>query len=105
MPLSLSRADLIRTHNFIAGRWVDSPGRTFGVGDPSNDSPIAEVADSDGSDARAAVDAAHAALPSWRAAPARERAQILKRWHALILQHQQDLARIISREQGKPLSE
>lgn len=105
MPLSLFRADLIRTHNFIGGRWVASIGRSFGVRDPSNDSAIAEVADSDGSDARAAVDAAHAALPLWRAAPARARAQILKRWHALILQHQEDLARLISREQGKPLAE
>src|SRR6478752_2480779 len=100
MPLSLLRADLIRTRNFIGGRWVDSSGRAFGVGDPSNDSRIAEVVDSDGSDARAAVDAAHTALPSWRAAPARARAQILKRWHALILQHQEDVARLISREQG-----
>ena len=105
MPLSLSRADLIRTRNFIGGRWIDSTGRTFGVRDPSNDSTIAEVVDSDGGDAKAAVDAAHAALPSWRAAPARARAQVLKRWHALILQHQEDLARLISREQGKPLAE
>jgi succinate-semialdehyde dehydrogenase/glutarate-semialdehyde dehydrogenase len=105
MPLTLSRDDLIRTGNFIGGRWIDSPGRTFGVLDPSNDSTIAEVVDSDASAARAAVDAAHAALPSWRAATARVRAQILKRWYALILQHQEDLARLISREQGKPLAE
>jgi len=105
MPLSLSRADLIRTRNFIGGRWLDSTGRTFGVLDPSNESTIAEVVDSDGGDAKAAVDAAHAALPAWRAAPAHARARVLKRWHALILQHQEDLARIVSREQGKPLAE
>jgi succinate-semialdehyde dehydrogenase/glutarate-semialdehyde dehydrogenase len=105
MPLSLSRADLIRTRNFIGGRWIDLTGRTFGVRDPSNDSTIAEVVDSNASDAKAAVDAAHAAMPSWRAAPARARAQILKRWHALILRHDEDLARLISREQGKPLAE
>ena len=105
MPLSLSRADLIRTRNFIGGRWIDLTGRTFGVRDPSNDSMVAEVVDSNASDAKAAVDAAHAALPSWRAAPARARAQVLKRWHALILRHQEDLARLISREQGKPLAE
>jgi succinate-semialdehyde dehydrogenase/glutarate-semialdehyde dehydrogenase len=105
MPLSLSRTDLIRTGNFIAGRWLGSIGRSFGVRDPSNDSTIAEVVDSDGSDAMAAVNAAHAALPLWRAEPARERAQVLKRWHALIVLHQEDLARIISREQGKPLAE
>ena len=105
MPLSLSRADLIRTRNFIGGRWIDLTGRTFGVRDPSNDSMVAEVVDSNASDAKAAVDAAHAALPSWRAAPARARAQVLKRWQALILRHQEDLARLISREQGKPLAE
>jgi len=105
MPLRLSRADLIRTSNFIAGRWVDSIGGSFGVRDPSNDNTIAEVADSAGGDAKAAVDAAHAALPLWRSATARTRAQVLKRWHALILQHQEDLARLISREQGKPLAE
>ena len=105
MPLSLSRADLIRTRNFIGGRWLDSTGRTFGVLDPSNESTIAEIVDSDGGDAKAAVDAAHGALPAWRATPARARAQVLKRWHALILQHQEDLARLISREQGKPLAE
>lgn len=105
MPLSLSRDDLIRTRNFIGGRWIDLTGRTFGVRDPSNDSIIAEVVDSNAGDAKAAVDAAHAALPSWRAAPARARAQVLKRWHALVLRHQEDLARVVSREQGKPLAE
>ncbi len=105
MPLTLTRDDLIRTRNFIAGRWIASAGRTFSVRDPADDRTITEVADSDSSDAKAAVDAAHAALPSWRAASARSRAQILKRWHTLILQHQEDLARLISREQGKPLAE
>jgi succinate-semialdehyde dehydrogenase / glutarate-semialdehyde dehydrogenase len=105
MPLTLTRDDLIRTRNFIAGRWIDSGTRTFGVRDPADDRTIAEVADGDGADAKAAVEAAHAALPAWRASSARYRAQILRRWHALILQHQEDLARLISREQGKPLTE
>ena len=51
------------------------------------------------------VDAAHAAFPAWRAVPAKQRAQILKRWNDLILAHQEDLGRLISREQGKPLAE
>jgi succinate-semialdehyde dehydrogenase/glutarate-semialdehyde dehydrogenase len=105
MSLSLYRDDLIRTQNFIGGRWVTSAGGTFSVRDPADDDMIAEIADSDGTDAMAAIDAAHAALPSWRAAPARARANVLKRWHALILQYQDDLARLISREQGKPLAE
>jgi succinate-semialdehyde dehydrogenase / glutarate-semialdehyde dehydrogenase len=105
MELSLSRSDLIRTGNFVAGRWLDSPGRTFVVRNPADENPIVEVADSDASVAMAAVDAAQAALPGWRATPSRARAQLLKRWHALILEHQEDLARLISQEQGKPLEE
>ena len=105
MSLSLFRNDLIRTCNFIGGHWVGSAGGEFGVRDPANDLTITGVTDSDGSDAKAAVDAAHAALPIWRASTARYRSQLLKRWHGLILQHQEDLARLISSEQGKPLAE
>ncbi|EGD04135.1 succinate-semialdehyde dehydrogenase (NADP+), partial [Burkholderia sp. TJI49] len=61
--------------------------------------------DSDAADARAATDAAARALPAWRATPARERAAILRAWHAAIVAHTDDLARLISREQGKPLAE
>src|SRR5690349_19613036 len=105
MPLTLSRDDLIHTGNFIGGRWIDSSGGSFGVRDPSNDSTIVEVADGNASDAKAAVDAAHAGLPAWQAAPARARARILKRWHTLTLAHEEDLARLISGKQGKPLAE
>ncbi len=66
---------------------------------------FASVPDSGATDARAAVDAAHAAFPTWRVVPAKQRAQILKRWNDLILAHQEDLGRLISREQGKPLAE
>ena len=104
MPLTLAREDLIRSRNFIAGRWVASV-RTFCVRDPADDSRIADVVDSDAAAAAAAVDAAHGALPAWRTATGRARAQVLKRWHALLLEHQEDLARLVSREQGKPLAE
>jgi succinate-semialdehyde dehydrogenase / glutarate-semialdehyde dehydrogenase len=66
---------------------------------------FASVPDSGAADARAALDAAHAAFPAWRAVPAKQRAQILKRWNDLIVAHQEDLGRLISREQGKPLAE
>ncbi|WP_077034625.1 NAD-dependent succinate-semialdehyde dehydrogenase [Pelomonas sp. KK5] len=106
MPLSLTRADLQRTQNFINARWSDAAdGRRLPVSDPASDAVFAEVPDSGAADARAAVDAAQAALPAWRATPAKQRAQLLKRWHALILAHQEDLGRLISREQGKPLAE
>src|SRR4051794_5196421 len=106
MPLTLTRAALQRQHNFIGARWCDAiDGRRLDVCDPATDAVFAQVPDSGADDARAAVDAAHAAFPAWRATPAKERAQLLKRWHALIVAHQDDLGRLISREQGKPLAE
>uniref|UniRef100_UPI003B3B029E NAD-dependent succinate-semialdehyde dehydrogenase n=1 Tax=Herbaspirillum huttiense TaxID=863372 RepID=UPI003B3B029E len=66
---------------------------------------FATVPDGTAADARAAVDAAVAAFPAWRATPAKQRATIIKRWNDLLLAHQEDLGRLISREQGKPLAE
>jgi len=106
MPLSLSRPELQRTANFIAGEWcAATDSRTLDVTDPATGGLIAQVPDSGADAARAAVDAAHAAFPAWRRTPAKQRAQILKRWNDLVLAHQDDLGRIISREQGKPLAE
>src|SRR5688500_10668112 len=105
MPLTLSRPQLQRTANFIAGEWCDAAGRTLDVTDPATGDLIARVPDSGANAARAAVDAAHAAFPAWRRTPAKQRAQILKHWNDLVLAHQDDLGRLISREQGKPLAE
>jgi succinate-semialdehyde dehydrogenase/glutarate-semialdehyde dehydrogenase len=106
MPLTLSRPQLHRTANFIAGEWCDAAaGRTLDVTDPATGNLIARVPDSGANAARAAVDAAHAAFPAWRRTPAKQRAQILKHWNDLVLAHQDDLGRLISREQGKPLAE
>ncbi len=106
MPLTLTVAELLRSQNFINAEWLDAAeGGRFNVVDPAMDSAFTSVPDSSAIDARAAVDAAHAALPAWKATPAKQRAQLLKRWHALILQHQEDLGKLISREQGKPLAE
>ncbi|HEU0201904.1 MAG TPA: NAD-dependent succinate-semialdehyde dehydrogenase [Burkholderiaceae bacterium] len=106
LSLDLERSDLLCTQNFIGPRWLGAAsGRTFEVVNPADNRRIAQVPDSGAADARAALEAAHAAFPAWRAVPARQRAQVLKRWHALILQHREDLGRLISREQGKPLAE
>ena len=105
MPLSIRRDDLLPGRNFI-GRWCEADeGRRFDVADPATDAVFASVPDSGAADARAALDAAHAAFASWRAVPARQRAQILKRWNDLVVANQEDLGRLISREQGKPLAE
>ncbi|HTH74217.1 MAG TPA: NAD-dependent succinate-semialdehyde dehydrogenase [Trinickia sp.] len=97
---------LIRTENFIGGQWVPAAdGKRFAVTDPADGKTIAEVADSHAADARAATDAAAAALPAWRDTLPKTRAEILRRWHALILANQDALGALISREQGKPLAE
>jgi succinate-semialdehyde dehydrogenase/glutarate-semialdehyde dehydrogenase len=105
MPLSIRRDDLLPGRNYI-GRWCDAhDGGRFEVGDPATDAAFASVPDSGAADARAALEAAHAAFAGWRKVPARQRAAVLKRWNDLILAHQEDLGRLISREQGKPLAE
>ncbi|WP_322040406.1 NAD-dependent succinate-semialdehyde dehydrogenase [Burkholderia diffusa] len=106
MPLTLSRTELVRTANLIDGAWRDAlDGRRFDVTDPATLETVAHAADSGAADARAATDAAARALPAWRATPARERAAILRAWHAAIVAHTDDLAKLMSREQGKPLAE
>jgi succinate-semialdehyde dehydrogenase/glutarate-semialdehyde dehydrogenase len=105
MPLPISRDDLLPGRNYI-GRWCEAEeGRRFDVTDPATDAVVAAVPDSGAADARAALEAAHAAFASWRSVPAKQRAQIIKRWNDLILSNQEDLGRLISREQGKPLAE
>ncbi|MDN7675018.1 NAD-dependent succinate-semialdehyde dehydrogenase [Burkholderia oklahomensis] len=106
MSLTLSRPELIRTGNLIDGEWRPAAsGSRYAVSDPAALDVIAEAADSGADDARAATDAAAHALPAWRATTARERAAILRAWHAAIVWHTEDLARLMSREQGKPLTE
>jgi len=105
VPLPIRRDDLLPGRNHI-GRWCDAQdGRRFDVTDPATDAAFASVPDSGAADARAALDAAQAAFAGWRKVPARQRAAIIKRWNDLILAHQEDLGRLISSEQGKPLAE
>ncbi|HDR9177680.1 TPA: NAD-dependent succinate-semialdehyde dehydrogenase [Burkholderia vietnamiensis] len=106
MPLTLSRTELVRTANLVDGAWRAAlDGRCFDVTNPATLDTIAYAPDSGAADARAATDAAARALPAWRATPARERAAILRAWHAAIVAHTDDLAKLMSLEQGKPLAE
>ena len=106
ISLSLSRDDLLPGLHLIGAEWQEArDGRRLEVSDPATNRAFASVPDSGAADARAAVDAAHAALATWRSVPAKERSQILKRWNDLMLAHQDDLGRLISREQGKPFAE
>ncbi len=106
MPLQPERTELIRSENLIGGQWLAAAGgERFAVTDPATGAVITRVADSGPADARAATDAAARALPAWRDTLPRERADILRRWHAAILANREDLARLISLEQRKPLAE
>ena len=104
-PLALTRTDLIRSSNFIAGQWTPLTAPRLDVTNPATGAVITSVPDSGAAEARAALDAAHAAFATWRKVPAKQRAAIIKRWNDLVLAHQDDLGALISLEQGKPLAE
>lgn len=105
-PLAPRRADLLRRQNYINGRWIDAAdGRTYAVKDPASGDVIAEVPDGDAALARSAVDAAEAAFSSWSQTTAKVRSDILRRWFDLVVQHTDDLARLMAWEQGKPIAE
>ncbi|ALC12434.1 NAD-dependent succinate-semialdehyde dehydrogenase [Sphingopyxis sp. 113P3] len=100
----LSRPDLLRTEGFIAGRWEESDTR-YDVLNPATGACLARVTQHGAEAATRAVDAASAALAAWSATTASERAAILRRWHELVLESAEDLARLMTAEQGKPLAE
>ncbi|BBP99849.1 NAD-dependent succinate-semialdehyde dehydrogenase [Burkholderia sp. SFA1] len=98
--------DLIRADNFIDGAWTPAAsGKRFAVTDPATGEVIAQVADSGPADARAATNAAARAFPAWRDTLPKDRAAVLHRWHALIVENADALGRLISLEQGKPFAE
>lgn len=104
--LALCRPDLLRQACLIGGEWVGArAGTTIGVTNPATGRTLGHVPDLGRSGAEDAVAAAAAAQPAWAARPARARAQILRRWAELILDHRDDLARLMTAEQGKPLAE
>lgn len=102
--LKLERPDLVRTGAFIGGEWLVGT-RLFDVMDPASGERIIQVTDGDGDLAARAVEAASAAFEDWRETTAKHRSVILRRLFNLIMQHQEDLAKIISWEMGKPLAE
>jgi succinate-semialdehyde dehydrogenase/glutarate-semialdehyde dehydrogenase len=106
MVTKFEMSDLIRTGHFIDGEWVASAsGKRFDVTNPATGEVIASIADGSEADARAATDAAARAFPAWRDALPKERAAVLHRWHALMLDNADALGHLISLEQGKPFAE
>ncbi|TDP71574.1 NAD-dependent succinate-semialdehyde dehydrogenase [Roseateles toxinivorans] len=101
---SLKDASLLKTHALINGEWV-AGGARFDVTDPATGAKLADVANLGEVETEAALQAANTAWPIWRAKTAKERAAILMKWYQLIVQNADDLARIMTAEQGKPLAE
>ena len=95
---------LLRTDALIGGQWIAGPAR-FDVTDPATGGKLADVADLGPAHAQAAIDAANAAWPAWRALTGKQRHALLLNWFRLLMEHQEDLARIMTAEQGKPLAE
>ncbi|MDM0004873.1 NAD-dependent succinate-semialdehyde dehydrogenase [Variovorax sp. J22G73] len=105
-PLGLKRPDLLRPACLIDGEWAGADnGATLAVTDPATGRHIADVPRMGRAETERAIAGAAAALPAWRARTARERAQVLRRWADLMLAHQDDLGRLMTLEQGKPLAE
>ena len=95
---------LIKTGSYINGEWHKSDVK-FSVDNPADNALICEVSNASADDTTTAVDAAVKAMPAWQAKSAKERSNILKRWFQLIMENQDDLAAILTAEQGKPLVE
>ncbi len=106
MSIKLSDQALLRTQSYINGQWIDADnGDTLAVTNPANGEVIAEVARCGTAETRRGIEAADAALPAWRAKTAKERAALLRKWFNLMMEAQEDLAIILTAEQGKPLAE
>lgn len=104
--LDLKDPDLLRTQCLINGQWLDQKGgKTCAVSNPASGESLGTVPDLGADETTAAIDAAQSALPAWAKKTAKERAHILRRMYELMLEHQNDLARILTAEQGKPLAE
>ncbi len=100
----LVNTELFRELAYVDGAWVDAEF-TFPVSNPATGEVLGRVPDLARAEVARAIAAAQAALPEWRGRLAKERADLLRRWHALMLDHADDLARLITLEQGKPLAE
>src|SRR5215212_5911063 len=104
--MKLQDEKLFRQHCYVDGEWVDAIGReTIPVKNPATGETLGTVPKMGAEETRRAIEAADCALPAWRAKTAKERAQILRRWFDLMMANQDDLAIIMTAEQGKPLAE
>jgi len=104
--MQLRDPELCRELAYLDGRWIGADsGATVTVCDPASGERLAAVPDMGAAETRRAIEAAQAAWPAWRALTARQRSALLRKWYELIVAHADDLALLMTREQGKPLAE
>jgi succinate-semialdehyde dehydrogenase / glutarate-semialdehyde dehydrogenase len=104
--MKLRDPELLQTHAFIGGKWEDAAkGATIEVLNPATREPLGTVPEMGAVETRRAIASAAEALPGWAARTARDRAAILRRWFDLMMANQEDLATLMTAEQGKPLAE
>ena len=105
-PIALQDPSLLRQQCYVDGKWIDADdGGSMPVVDPATGLPVGTAPVMHAAETRRAIDAANRALPAWRSKTARERSAILRKWQDLMLANVEDLALILTTEQGKPLSE
>jgi len=106
MTLQLKTMALLRNQGYIDGRWsAADAGGVFKVTNPATGATVCEVADMGAGETRRAIEAAGRALPAWRARTAKDRAAVLRKWFDLVMANADDLALLMTTEQGKPLGE
>lgn len=97
---------MLKSQAYVNGEWVNArSGRTFEVTDPSTHKVIGTMPEMDRQDTEAAIDAAAAALPSFRRTTGRERSKMLRKWYQLMVDNAEDIAKLITWENGKPLAD
>ena len=104
--IGMKDATLFRQQVYINGKWSDADGgETTEITNPANGEVLGTVPNCGAAEAKRAIEAADAAWPAWRSKTAKERAVIMRRWYELMMENQEDLARLMTAEQGKPLTE
>ncbi len=104
--MKLADPSLLKSRAYVDGAFVTADaGATFDVVNPATGETLASVPDMGAAETRQAIEAAHAALPAWRGLLAKERANLMRKWFELMMANQEDLAVIMTSEQGKPLTE
>jgi succinate-semialdehyde dehydrogenase/glutarate-semialdehyde dehydrogenase len=106
VKMMLKDAGLFRQQCYINGEWIDADGNaTIAVKNPATGSILGTVPRMGTAETRRAIEGANAAWPAWRARTAKERGAILRKWFELLMANQEDLAKLMTAEQGKPLAE